>query len=129
MDVGGSRRDAPTSAPSSDIRQPGTDADPTRTDTAELLSAWTPPPGAAAAARRGLGGWALTFSILGLVVSLFVGWGFPIGLVGIVMAAVALRRPAESRPAAGWALALGIVSVIYSAGWLLWAASSMDLLG
>ena len=69
------------------------------------------------------------FSIGGLLVSLFVGWGFPIGLVGIVSAILALRRPLESRAVAVWALVLGIVSVLYSAGWLLFAASRANLLG
>lgn len=79
--------------------------------------------------HRGLGAWALAFAIAGLVVSLFVGWGIPLGLIAVVTAAVALRRPLESRALAGWALALGIVSVLYSAGWLTWAATRMDLFG
>lgn len=74
-----------------------------------------------------LAAWALAFSIAGLVVSLFVGWGFPIGLVGVVAALVALRRPLESRGTAVWALCLGLGSVLYSAGWLLWAASRTNL--
>lgn len=81
------------------------------------------------APQRGLAAWALMFAVAGLVVSLFVGWGFPIGIVGIVTAILALRRPLESRGVAVWALVLGIVSVLYSAGWLLWAASRVDLLG
>ena len=82
-----------------------------------------------ASVRRGLAAWALAFSIAGLIVSLFVGWGFPIGLVGAVAAIVALRRPLESRSIAVWALVLGLVSVLYSAGWLLWAASRTNLSG
>ena len=82
-----------------------------------------------AAPRRGLAAWALAFSIGGLVFSLFVGWGFPIGLVGIVSAILALRRPLESRAVAVWALVLGLVSVLYSAGWLLFAASRANLFG
>ena len=77
--------------------------------------------------RRGLGAWALGFSIVGLVVSLFVGWGFPIGVVGVVAAILALRRPLESRAVAVWALVLGAVSILYSAGWLLYAASQATL--
>ena len=83
----------------------------------------------AARPRRGLAAWALAFSIGGLVISLFVGWGFPIGLVGIVSAILALRRPLESRAVAVWALVLGIVSVLFSAGWLLFAASQANLFG
>ncbi len=78
---------------------------------------------------RGLAGWALAFSIAGLAVSLFVGWGFPIGLIGGITAIVALRRPVESRQMAVWALALGLVSLLYSAGWLVWAASRANLFG
>lgn len=85
-----------------------------------------PPP---APPRRGLANWALAFSIMGLFVSLFVGWGFPIGLVGMISAILALRRPLESRAVAVWALVLGIVSVLYSVGWLLYAASRANLFG
>ncbi|MCW3492313.1 hypothetical protein [Microbacterium sp. SSM24] len=72
--------------------------------------------------QRGLAAWALVFSIGGLIVSMFVGWGFPIGLVGVVSAILALRRPLESRAIAVWALVIGVVSILYSAGWLLYAA-------
>lgn len=81
------------------------------------------------APQRGLAGWALAFSIAGLVGSLFIGWGFPIGLVGAISAILALRRPLESRGVAIWALVLGLVSVLYSAGWLWWAATQANLLG
>ncbi|MFT4220671.1 MAG: hypothetical protein QM611_09155, partial [Microbacterium sp.] len=77
--------------------------------------------------RRGLARWALGFSVVALAVSLFVGWGLPVGLVGVVAAAFALRRPGESRQLAVWALVLGILSVLYSVGWLLWAASQLGL--
>ena len=72
--------------------------------------------------HRGVSGWALTVAIAGLIGSFFVGWGFPVGLVAIVLSIVALRRPVESRLVSGWALALGILSVLYSVGWLLFAA-------
>ncbi|MGN8551577.1 UNVERIFIED_CONTAM: hypothetical protein OHV15_03200 [Microbacterium sp. SLM126] len=78
---------------------------------------------------RGLAGWALAFSIGGLLVSLFVGWGFPIGLVGVVSAILALRRPLESRAVAVWALVIGVVSILYSAGWLLYAAGRITVGG
>ncbi|BDV29811.1 hypothetical protein [Microbacterium terricola] len=79
--------------------------------------------------RRGMAAWALGFSIAGLVVSFFVGWGFPIGLAGAVSAIIALRRPLEPRGVAIWALVLGIVSILFSIGWLLWAASRTNLFG
>ncbi|MFE1645825.1 hypothetical protein [Microbacterium sp. P01] len=77
---------------------------------------------------RGLAGWALAFAVGGLAFALFVGWAFPLGLVGIVVAVLALRRPFESRAVAVWALVLGLLSVLYSAGWLLWAAGRADML-
>lgn len=76
---------------------------------------------------RGLAGWALAFAVVALAVSTLVGWGFPIGLIAIVTALVAFRRPLESRGMATWALVLGLVSLIYSAGWLWFAASRTDL--
>lgn len=85
-------------------------------------------PAAPAQPARGMAAWALTFAIIALLVSMFVGWGFPLGLVAIVTAIIALRRPLESRGVAIWALVLGAVSVLYSAGWLLFAATRTDLL-
>jgi len=78
---------------------------------------------------RGMAAWALGFAITALIISMFVGWGFPIGLVAIVTAIIALRRPLESRAVAVWAIVLGVVSLLYSAGWLWFAASRTDLLG
>jgi hypothetical protein len=95
--------------------EPGTSDDPLPTAT------WLVPP--PEEPRRGVAGWALAFSIIGLVVSMFVGWGFPIGLVGVITAILALRRPLESRSVAIWALVIGLVSLLYSAAWLVWAAT------
>jgi hypothetical protein len=84
-------------------------------------------PAAPEAPSRGMAAWALTFGVLALVVAMFVGWGFPLGIVAIVTAIIALRRPLESRAVAVWALVLGAVSVLYSAGWLVFAATRTDL--
>ena len=84
--------------------------------------------GRTVAAARGMSAWALGFAIVALVVAMFVGWGFPIGLVAIITAIIALRRPLESRTAAVWALVLGAVSLLYSAGWLVFATTRTDLL-
>ena len=86
--------------------------------------AWAPP-----APRRppALAGWALTVAITGLIVSLVVGWGFPVGIIAIITAIAALRRPGRRRQAAGWALALGILSILYSALWIAVAASQGPL--
>lgn len=104
--------------------QPGSAWTDEATEPAVLWAPREPVP-----ARRGLAAWALGSSIVGLVVSFFVGWGFPVGLVGVVAAIMALRRPVESRGVAVWALVLGILSVVYSAGWLLFAARSASLFG
>lgn len=77
--------------------------------------------------QRGLSGWALAFAIIGIVVALFVGWGFPIGIVAVVTGIIALRRPLESRAIAVWAIVVGGVSILYSAGWLLYAAFRANL--
>ncbi|WP_307785494.1 DUF4190 domain-containing protein [Microbacterium hibisci] len=79
--------------------------------------------------HRGLGVWALAFAIVGLIVSLFVGWGFPIGLIAVVSGIIALRRPLESRAVAVWAIVLGVVSILYSAGWLLYAGFRLNFFG
>ncbi len=81
------------------------------------------------APRRPVAGWALAFSLGGLVFSFFVGWAFVLGLIGIVTAIVALRRPIESRAVGVWALVLGTVSLVYSAGWLVYAATRGGLFG
>ncbi len=64
------------------------------------------------------GAYALLFAITGLVASFVVGWLFPLGILGVVFAAIALRRPSQRRRGA-WALPLAILSLLYSAGWIL----------
>lgn len=81
------------------------------------------------AERAGLAGFGLALSIVSLVASLFVGWALPLAIVAIVVSIVALRRPVEPRGVGVWALVLGVVAFVYSAGWLLWTAFRMGLLG
>ncbi|WP_236968204.1 hypothetical protein [Microbacterium aurantiacum] len=102
-------------------REPGTESGPTPTVTAQWLMASPAPP------RRGLAAWALVFALLGLVVSLFVGFGFPLGLVAIVAGLLALRRALESTALAWWAIGLGALSLVYSGGWLYFAATQTNL--
>jgi hypothetical protein len=78
--------------------------------------------------QRGLAAWALAFAVMGLAASLFVGWGFPIGLVAVISGILALRRPTESRSVAVWAIVLAVLSILYSAGWLWFAATQANLL-
>ena len=91
----------------------------------EPLVLWAPPE--PPVPYRGLARWALGLSIVALLLSTIVGWAFPIGLMVIVLAIISLRRPIESRAAAVWALVIGVVSVLYSAGWLWFAATQVDL--
>lgn len=87
---------------------------------------WAPPPPAPLPRSAG---WAMTFAILGLLVSFLVGWGFLIGLVGAGFSIAALRRPWERRGLALWALCLSLLSLVFSAGWLWWASTQADLFG
>jgi hypothetical protein len=76
---------------------------------------------AASRPRTGVAAAALVLAIVALAASVFVGWAAPVGLVAVVVAIVALRRPVEPRGVAWWALGLAVLSLVYSAGWLLWA--------
>ncbi|MFI8632446.1 hypothetical protein ACIGEP_07635 [Microbacterium sp. NPDC077663] len=97
-------------------------------DPAEVASPdirWIPP----APALPRSAGWSLLFGSLALVLACFVGWGFPVGLIGVVLAVLALRRPWEKRETALWGLGLSLGSLVYSAGWLWWAAMQGGLAG
>lgn len=71
----------------------------------------------------------LGFAIVGLIASFVVGWAFPLGIVGLVCGVRSLRRGTESRAVAVWAIALAVLSVLYSVGWLVWAAFQAGLFG
>ncbi|WP_460774500.1 hypothetical protein [Microbacterium sp. GXF7504] len=73
------------------------------------------------------GPYALLFAITALAVSLIVGWLFPLGVVAIVFAVIALRRKGQRRMGA-WALGLALLSLAYSAIWLVYAAGQGGLL-
>ena len=79
--------------------------------------------------RPVVGPWALGLAIVSLAASFVGGWMLPLGLIAIVTAIVASRRPVERRGIVVWAIVLGALSVLYSAGWLLWAASRAGLIG
>ncbi len=85
--------------------------------------AWEPEP--PAGRRAVVGPWALGLAIAALAGALVVGWLVPLGITAVVAAIVALRRPVESRGVGWWALALGLLSLAYSAGWLLWAVPQL----
>ncbi len=116
----GAPRTSFTQPPTAPLDVPSATSGPAEDGTADG-SGWMSPP-SPAPVRRGLAAWALAAAILGLGASLVVGWAFPVGVVAIVTAVIALRRPLESRAVAVWALALGGVALVYSAGWLIYAA-------
>ncbi|MEV7692405.1 DUF4190 domain-containing protein [Microbacterium sp. NPDC089189] len=72
---------------------------------------------------------SIGFAVVGLIVSFVVGWGFPLGIVAVVLGVLSLRRLVESRPLAVWGIVLGVLSLVYSGGWLVWAAYRSGMLG
>ena len=92
-----------------------------RTDTGEYTPPFVPWTPTGKPAHGWISGWALVAGIIGLASSLFVGWAFPIAIVAIVVAIIALRRPIEPRAPAVWAIVLSTAALVYSAGWLVYA--------
>lgn len=78
--------------------------------------------------RKGFGGSAVSFGIAAVAGSFVVGWLFPLGFVAIVMGILSVRRESESTVLGGWGIALGILSLIYSAGWLWYLATRLGWL-
>lgn len=117
--------EAPAPAPASSDA-----SDPERLPTAQLEMAafgdhvipYVPP---APPPPRSFAPWALAVAIIALLAALFTGWLVPLGVVAAVLALVSLRRPRDSRTQAGWALALALLSVAFSAGWLIWGFSQL----
>lgn len=73
--------------------------------------------------RKGYGGSALSFSLAGLAASFFVGWAFPLALIGLVLGIVAIVKREESTTLGVWSVGLAVLALVYSAGWLWWANS------
>ncbi len=73
--------------------------------------------------------WALLAAVVALISSFFVGWGIPVAIVAVIAAIMSLRRPLENRALAIWALVLGVIATVYSAGWLIWAAMQPGVFG
>ncbi|MFT4212333.1 MAG: hypothetical protein QM626_10735 [Microbacterium sp.] len=87
--------------------------------------AWEPDAGAPAAVAEPAVPWrpgvyALVFAISGLAASIVVGWAFPLGVIGVVLGVVAARRR-DQRSSGIWAIVLAAASLVYSAGWLVYA--------
>lgn len=121
----GEHRGGFTRPPTAPIEMPTTQSGPAE-DLSEDLSEelvevrWAPHSLESSGPSRGVAAWALSFAVAGLAVSFFVGWGLPLGIVAVILSIVALRRRSESSTVGGWALALGILSSLYSVGWILW---------
>jgi hypothetical protein len=65
--------------------------------------------------------WSLISGIVGLVVSVFVGWGFPLSIVAIVLGFRARRREPGARGRALTGLVTGFVGLACSIGWLVYS--------
>lgn len=90
---------------------------------------WEPSTGAEPVDDARLAPWALVAAIVALATSMFVGWGVPVAIIAVIAAVMSLRRPIENREVAVWALVLGLCATLFSAGWLLWAATQLENLG
>jgi hypothetical protein len=77
----------------------------------------------AAAARTGTSRstWSLITGVVGLVVSVFVGWGFPLSIVAIVLGFGARRREPQGRGRALTGLVTGFVGLACSVGWFVYS--------
>lgn len=69
--------------------------------------------------------WGLAVAIVALAAALFTGWLLPLGAIAAILSIISLRRSHDSRLVAGWALALALLSVVFSAGWLIWGFSQL----
>ncbi len=128
---------AETTADGTTAAADGVDVDATETGT-ELDAAtdtgatpttksvrWLP----VASIRKGYGGSSVSFALAGLATSFFVGWAFPLALIGITLGIIAIRKPEESSRLGAWGIALGALATIYSAGWLWWAGTQLHWFG
>lgn len=70
---------------------------------------------------------ALALSILGAILGLVIGWGFPLSIVALVLALVSRKASPAARRLATWSIALVAVSGIASVAWLVY--SILYLLG
>lgn len=73
--------------------------------------------------------WALAAAIISLVSSFFVGWGLPLAVLALIAGIMCVRRPSENRATGVWSVALSAVAVVFSAGWLVWAAWAVGWIG
>lgn len=107
--------------------------DDVRVPTEELLVQWAPQPLAPETQKTArppvrFAGPALLTGVAALAGSLITGWVAPLAVVAIVLAIVAFARASsrtlERRVYAGWGLALGVLALVYCAGWFWWMWSA-----
>lgn len=65
--------------------------------------------------------WALVTGIIGLVISIFVGWGFPFSIAAIVLGLISRRRETAGRGFALTGIITGFIGLALSAGWLTYS--------
>ncbi|RWZ64384.1 hypothetical protein ELQ92_06335 [Labedella populi] len=68
---------------------------------------------------------AFVLSIVGALVGLAIGWGFPLSIAGLVLALRGRRGPGPSRTLATWSIVLAAVSGLSSVGWLAYSLVSL----
>lgn len=76
---------------------------------------------AAPAIGTGRSTWSLITGLVGLVISIFVGWGFPLSIAAIALGLVARRREPQGRGRALTGIVTGIVGLVCSVGWLAYS--------
>lgn len=76
---------------------------------------------AAPAVGTGRSTWSLITGLVGLVISIFVGWGFPLSIASIALGIVARRREPLGRGRALTGIVTGIVGLVCSVGWFAYS--------
>lgn len=76
---------------------------------------------AAPATGTGRSTWSLVLGLIGLVISIFVGWGFPLSITAIVIGFIARRREPQGRGRALTGIVTGFVGLLCSAGWFAYS--------
>ena len=70
---------------------------------------------------RGIAVTALVLAIVGAVLGLAIGWGFPLSALALVLGLTGRRRTGSSRRLAAWTIALVVLSAVASLGWLVYS--------
>jgi hypothetical protein len=74
-----------------------------------------------AAPSRGVSVAGLVLAIVGAIIGLAVGWGFPLSAVALVLALIGRRRAGASRGITAWTIGLVVLSALASVGWLVYS--------